>query len=100
MKKHGRGAREMLAAFASVGARRFDLSLTDIKGDKTGFLPSCPLDRLSASLAILLRDAATQQHNVIVRPRAQDTTPVQFDDLDDARPNGGASGGGKRPSAP
>jgi hypothetical protein len=74
----------MLAAFASVGARRFDLTLTDITGGKTGFLPSYPLDRLSASLATILRDAAAQRHNVIVRPRTQDTTLVQFDDLDDA----------------
>ena len=92
MKKHGRGdqggaagqAREMLAAFASVGAQRFDLTLTDAAGGKAAFRPDCPLDRLSASLSAILRDAEARQHNVIVRPRTQDTTLVQLDDLDDA----------------
>jgi hypothetical protein len=92
MKKHGRGerqdaatqARAMLAAFASVGALRFDLTFTDITGGKTGFLTSCSFDRLSPQLEPILQDAVARQHNVIVRPRAGDTTLVQLDDLDDA----------------
>ena len=91
MKKHGGAvegaadqAREMLAAFASVGARRFDLTLTDAAGGKAGFRPDCPIDRLRASLETILRDAAARRHNVIVRPRTQDTTLVQLDDLDEA----------------
>jgi hypothetical protein len=92
MKKHGRGerqdaavqARAMLAAFASVGALRFDLTFTNITGGKTGFLPSCSLDHLFSQMETILRDAVARQHNVIVRPRARDTTLVQLDDLDDA----------------
>ena len=61
MKKHGRGdqggaaeqAREMLAAFTSVGAQRFDLTLTDITGGKAAFRPGYPIDRLSTSLTTI-----------------------------------------------
>src|SRR5262245_39771122 len=89
MKKHGPGdregaaaqAREMLASFASVGAQRFDLTLTDTDGNKIGFRPECPTNRLSASLETILRDAALRRHNVIVRPRTEGTSLVQLDDL-------------------
>ena len=77
-------ARDMLAAFASVGAQRFDLTLTDAAGGKVEFRPDCPIDRLRPALATILRDAATRQHNVIVRPRTEDTALVQLDDLDAA----------------
>ena len=70
MKKHGRGdregavdqARDMVATFASVGARRFDLTLTDAAGGKVGFRPDCPIDRLRPALETTLRDAAARQH--------------------------------------
>jgi hypothetical protein len=92
MKKHGPGdreeaadqAREVLAAFASVGARRFDLTLTDVAGGKVGFRPDCPIDRLRPALETTLRDAAARRHNVIVRPRTEDTALVQLDDLGEA----------------
>jgi hypothetical protein len=74
----------MLAAFASVGAQRFDLTFTDEAGDKVSFRPNCPLDRLRPSLATILRDAAARRHNVIVRPRAPDAALIQLDDLDEA----------------
>jgi hypothetical protein len=76
-----RQAQDMLDAFASVGARRFDLTLTDAAGGKVGFRPDRPIDRLRPALETTLRDAAVRQHNVIVRPRSQDTTLVQLDDL-------------------
>jgi hypothetical protein len=91
MEKHGRAdregaadqAREMLAAFAGVGARRFDLTLTDLAGGKLAFRPDCPLGRLQQELPIILGDATLRQHNIIVRPRSQDTALVQLDDLDE-----------------
>ncbi len=53
----------MLDAFASVGAARFDVTLTDAAGGKVAF-------------------RAEQLHNVIVRPRpATGVTLIQLDDL-------------------
>jgi hypothetical protein len=37
-------ALDMLDAFASVGAQRFDLTFTDTAGDKVGFRGNRPLD--------------------------------------------------------
>jgi hypothetical protein len=74
----------MLTAFASVGAQRFDLTFTDITGDKVSFRPACRFDRLCLSLATILDDATARQHNVIVRPRSADATLIQLDDLDEA----------------
>jgi hypothetical protein len=74
----------MLAAFAGVGARRFDLTLTDLAGRKVGFRPDCPLDRLHRELPTILHAAAERRHNVIVRPRAEGAALVQLDDLNAA----------------
>jgi hypothetical protein len=48
---------DMLAAFVSVGVRRFDLTLTDVAGDKVRFRAGCSLDQLRFSLAHLLSDS-------------------------------------------
>jgi RepB DNA-primase from phage plasmid len=71
----------MLDAFASVGADRFDLTLTDAAGDKVAFHPGRTLDQLRRALPGLLKAAGERQHNVIVRPRGSGPALVQLDDL-------------------
>ena len=81
MRSAARQAQEMLDAFASVGAERFDLTFTDLAGDKIGFYASRSLGQLQSVLPELLTRAAQSQHNVIVRPRAPGITLIQLDDL-------------------
>ncbi len=76
-----RQAGEMLAAFASVGAERFDLTYIDVAGVKVGFRSNRPFDALRLALPDLLRQSADRQHNVIVRPRSGSATLIQLDDL-------------------
>ena len=71
----------MLDAFASVGAERFDLTLTDAAGVKVGFRGNRPLDQLRSAMPAILQEAAERQHNVIVRPRSAGATLIQLDDL-------------------
>ncbi len=75
-------ALEMLDAFASVGAERFDITFTDIAGGKVGFRGNRPLAWLRPAIAGMLNDAAELQHNVIVRPRPGSVALIQLDDLD------------------
>ncbi len=74
-------ALEMLDAFASVGAERFDVTLTDAAGDKVRFRGNRSLDQLRAAMPAILEEAAERQHNVIVRPRSSGATLIQLDDL-------------------
>ncbi len=74
-------ALEMLDAFESVGAERFDLTFTDAAGEKIGFRGNRPLGQLRAAMPEILQDAAEQRHNVIVRPRSNGATLIQLDDL-------------------
>ncbi len=71
----------MLDAFAGVGVQRFDLTLTDLAGNKAEFRGNLSLDQLRLALPGLLQAAAAQQHNVIVRPRSTDAHLIQLDDL-------------------
>ena len=71
----------MLAAFASVGAERFDLTLTDAAGEKVNFRSNRTLDQLRTTLPQILDAAALQLHNVIVRPRSSGQSLIQLDDL-------------------
>ncbi len=79
-----RPALDMLDAFASVGAKRFHLLLTDIAGGKVSFRGDRPLAELRNSLPKILDEAARHRHNVIVRPRGAGPTLIQLDDLDAA----------------
>ena len=72
---------QMLDAFASVGAERFDLTLTDIAGDKVAFHGSQPLGQLRAAMPRILAHAENRRRSVIIRPRGP---VIQLDDLDDA----------------
>jgi RepB DNA-primase from phage plasmid len=71
----------MLDAFASVGAERFDLTLTAAAGGKVAFRGNRSLAELHPALSAILQDAAERRHNVIVRPRSAGSTLVQLDDL-------------------
>jgi hypothetical protein len=85
MAAESREAIEMLDTFASVGAAdRFDLTFTDLAGDKVGFRSNRPIEQLRPALAGILRDAEGRRHNVIVRPRSGPAALIQLDDLDAA----------------
>jgi hypothetical protein len=77
----GGPALEMLDAFASVGAQRFDITFTDIVGEKIGFRGNRPLEQLRPTISAILQEAAERRHNVIVRPRVAGVTLIQLDDL-------------------
>jgi hypothetical protein len=77
----------MLDAFASVGARVFDLSIIDMKRDKvkgqqrTG----SSLDEMRRTIGRVLQDSERNRHNVIIRPRSTTALLIQLDDMDDAK---------------
>ena len=74
----------LLHAFAGVGVKAFDVTLTDLEGHKLpkGFYSSCSVHQLRHLIRPLLRDANAHQHNVILRPRPPAGTKlVQLDDL-------------------
>jgi hypothetical protein len=77
----------MLSAFASVGARAFNLTHTDIEGEKVpgGYRPNTPLEQLRRTIGRVLQDAERHQHNVIIRPRSTTATLIQLDDFDDEK---------------
>jgi hypothetical protein len=77
----------MLSAFASVGARAFNFTLTDDQGDKVpgGYRPNMPLEQLRRTIGRVLEDAESNRHNVIIRPRLTAAMLIQLDDLDAAK---------------
>ena len=77
-------ALRMLDTFASVGATHFDLTHTDIDGEKRGFRPEQSLAQVKNSMPKLFPGAATRQNNIIVRPLSRTVHFVQLDDLDAA----------------
>jgi hypothetical protein len=74
-------AHAMLDAFASVGAIRFDVTWTNVNGDKQRFRPAVLLADLARTLPAILSQAARQQRNVIVRPHGPAVIFLQLDDL-------------------
>jgi RepB DNA-primase from phage plasmid len=76
-------ALEMLDAFASVGAGRFDITYTDVAGGKVGFRGNRSFEQLHPAIPEILDRAVEQQHNVILRPRSAGAALIQLDDLDD-----------------
>ena len=76
-------AQQMLDTFASVGALRFDITFTDSAGGKVEFRGKRPFDQMRAAMPEILKRAAEQQQNVIVRPRSTGAALIQLDDLDD-----------------
>jgi hypothetical protein len=85
-EKHGRGelaaALAMIDCFASVGVTRFDLTHTNIDGEKRGFRPKQSLADIRTSLPFLLESAPRRQNNIIIRPHNPPAALlVQLDDL-------------------
>lgn len=77
-------ALRMLDVFASVGAAWFDITHTNIDGEKRGFRPRQSLEQTRRSMPYLVDAAARRQNNVIVRPHGGQAQLVQLDDLDAA----------------
>jgi hypothetical protein len=71
----------MLDTFGSVGAESFDLTFTDVAGEKVGYRGNRPLAELRLALSDMLHQAADRQHNVIMRPRPTKASLIQLDDL-------------------
>lgn len=75
-------ALRMLETFASVGVRFFDITHTNIDGEKRGFRPKQSLEQTRTSIPHLLASAPRRQNNVIVRPhRPPAVLLIQLDDL-------------------
>jgi hypothetical protein len=77
----------MLSAFASVGTKAFNLTLTDINGEKVegGYRLNRPIEELRRRIGRILQDAARDQHNDIIRPRSASAILIQLDNLDFAK---------------
>jgi hypothetical protein len=77
----------MLSAFASVGAKVFDLSITDGNGQKVEGLqrPGRNLEEMRRRIGRDLQDAERNRHNVIIRPRSTTALLIQLDDFDEAK---------------
>jgi len=71
----------MLDLFASLGVHTFDLTHTDIDGQKRGFRRAVGLEALRRGMPGLLDAAIQRRHNLIVRPRCATVELVQLDDL-------------------
>ena len=78
-------ALEMLPAFASVGVRSFDVTLTDIEGEKTGFQINRPIETLRRLIGKAIDTAIVDRQNYIIRPRSDSPKLIQLDDLDSAK---------------
>jgi hypothetical protein len=75
----------MLTAFESVGVRAFDVTFTDLVGEKTGFQGNRSVNYLRAAMPDALRAAAAREQNYIIRPRSGGQQIIQLDDLDHAK---------------
>lgn len=76
-------ALRMIDAFASVGAKVFDVTITDDKGDPVEGLQRRheSLYELRRRIARDLQDGERNRHNVIIRPRSTTALLVQLDDF-------------------
>lgn len=77
-------ALRMLETFASVGATHFDLTHTNVDGEKRGFRPTQSLSQIKNSMPKLFPGAAERKNNIIIRPLSDKVHFVQLDDLDAA----------------
>jgi hypothetical protein len=77
----------MLTVFASVGAKVFDLSVTDLTGKpvKGQQRPGRSLEEMRRRIGRDLQDAERDRHNVIIRPRSTTALLIQLDDIDEAK---------------
>jgi hypothetical protein len=71
----------MLEAFARVGATAFDVTLTNLDGEKTLFQPRGSLDELQRTITRRLEAAVSLKQNIIIHPRSATAALIQLDDL-------------------
>jgi hypothetical protein len=71
----------MLDLFASLGVHTFDLTRTDMDGQKRGYRAAQGLEALRRWMPSLMRSALQCRHNLIVRPKGARAELVQLDDL-------------------
>lgn len=71
----------MIDSFASVGATRFDVTLTTRAGTKDWFRRAMPLADLRRALPEMFDAAAKRERNVILRPHGPGVSFIQLDDL-------------------
>lgn len=83
MKEPAHAAFEMVDLFASVGADRFDVTLTSLQGEKIRYRPNLELGDVKYKISKSLELAKEYQQNIIIRPRVSDKARffVQLDDL-------------------
>jgi len=76
----------MLSAFASVGARAFNKTILDIRGEEVKGLyrGNRSLEELRRTIASDLHNAQRNQHSVVIRPLFKTPLLIQLDDLDRA----------------
>jgi len=76
----------MLSVFASVGARAFNKTILDIRGDEVKGLyrGNRSLEEMRRTIARDLHDAERNQHSVVIRPLFKTPLLIQLDDLDRA----------------
>jgi hypothetical protein len=75
-------ALDMLAAFASVGVRAFDVTFTDLAGAKVGYRPNRQVDELRRVIGRHLQETTARRQNFIIRPRGnRQAELIQLDDL-------------------
>jgi hypothetical protein len=73
---------DMLDAFTSTGAERFDLTFLSLEGKQAGYRGAVPTDALRRTLPSMIESADRRSESVIVRPHSERTSFVQLDDLD------------------
>jgi len=72
----------MFSAFESVGVRSFEVTFTDIEGEKTGYRLPRPVEELRRTITKALHAATETKTNYIIRPIFTTPQLVQLDDLD------------------
>ena len=75
----------MLAAFVSVGGKHFDVTHTNLAGEKRGFRCNRTAAEVRQSMPHLVASSVGRQNNVIVRPRVAGATCIQLDDLNEEK---------------
>jgi hypothetical protein len=80
-----RQALAMFAAFESVGVRSFDVTFTNIEGEKIRYQVNRSVDELRRMIDKALRAAIEAKENYIIRPRFKEPQIIQLDDLDAAK---------------
>jgi hypothetical protein len=85
-EKLGRGviaALGMIDVFESVGVRFFDITHTNLQGEKRGFRPKQSIEETRRSIPFLVPSSSRRQNNLILRPHnAPPVVLIQLDDLD------------------